>query len=109
MGEVELGGHTIGRDQIVILWIAAANRDPARFEDPDLFDVHRSPNPHLSFGHSLHFCLGAPLARLEARIALDMLFDGYREIATVRDAPPEIYNPWTMVSAKHLPVEVRTS
>ena len=106
---VELGGHSIAGEQIVILWIAAANRDAAEFRDPDRFDIHRTPNPHLSFGHGIHFCLGAPLARLEARIALEALFARYREIASIPDAPPEFHNPWTIISVKHLPVAVRAA
>jgi cytochrome P450 len=105
--DVELDGHMIGAHQVVILWVASANRDPAQFPAPDRFDVRRTPNPHLAFGHGIHFCLGAPLARLEARIALGILLERYREIAVARDEPAEFYNPWTMISAKRLPVQVR--
>ncbi len=104
---VILGGHPIAADEIVIVWIAAANRDPARFPQPDRFDVRRMPNPHLAFGHGIHFCLGAPLARLEAKIVLGILLERYRDIAVARDPPAEFYNPWTMLSAKRLPVRVR--
>src|SRR5262249_58821915 len=58
--EVELGGHVIAANQIILLWIAAANRDATQFPDPDRFDIHRVPNQHLAFGHGIHFCLGAP-------------------------------------------------
>jgi len=105
--DVELDGRTIAAHQVVILWVASANRDAAQFPDPDRFDIHRTPNPHLAFGHGIHFCLGAPLARLEAKIALGILLERYRSIAVARDAPAEFHNPWTMISAKRLPVEVR--
>jgi cytochrome P450 len=67
---VEIDGTTIPANQLVVASIGAANRDPRQFAEPDRFDVSRDPNPHIAFGHGIHFCLGAPLARLEARIAL---------------------------------------
>lgn len=71
--EVELDGVRIPAGQFVIAMIGSANRDPRRFADPARFDVARDPNPHIAFGHGIHFCLGAPLSRLEAGIALDEL------------------------------------
>ncbi|RJT01470.1 cytochrome P450 [Halococcus sp. IIIV-5B] len=70
---VELGGHEIETGEIVNVWVGAANRDPEVFDDPDAFRPERSPNQHLAFGKGIHYCLGAPLARLEADIALDRL------------------------------------
>jgi cytochrome P450 len=105
--DVELGGHAIAANEIVILWVASANRDSTQFPEPDRFDIRRTPNPHLAFGHGIHFCLGAPLARLEAKIVLGILLERYREIAVARDERAEFYNPWTMISAKRLPVQVR--
>ena len=73
--DVELHGTVIPAGALVLPMIGSANRDPRRFPDPDRFDITRDPNPHLAFGHGAHFCLGAPLSRLEARIALgDLLF-----------------------------------
>jgi cytochrome P450 len=107
--DVSIEQHAIGADQIVILWVASANRDGAQFPDPDRFDMHRTPNPHLAFGHGIHFCLGGPLARLEARIALGILLERYRTIAVARDEPVQFYNPWTIISAKRLPVHVEVA
>jgi len=55
----------------VVIWNASANRDPAQFPDPDRFDIARTPNEHLAFGHGEHFCLGANLARLELMVMFD--------------------------------------
>ncbi|OXM58643.1 cytochrome P450 [Amycolatopsis thailandensis] len=70
-----LGGQELRPGQRVVAMITAANRDPEVFADPHTFDPDRTPNPHLSFGHGVHFCLGAHLARMEVRIALAALFD----------------------------------
>jgi cytochrome P450 len=75
--ELEIGGKRIRTGDTVILHIGAANRDPARFPAPDQFDVKRSNNRHLAFGWAAHFCLGAPLARLEAQSALGRLLDRF--------------------------------
>jgi cytochrome P450 len=69
----ELRGRKIRAGQRVVVWIASANRDEEAFPDPDRFDVGRSPNNHVAFGYGEHFCLGAHLARLEMRIALEEL------------------------------------
>ena len=73
--DVELGGQYIPANQIVLAWTASANRDAAQFSDPGRFDIERDPNRHLAFGHGIHFCVGAPLARLEARIVLPMMLE----------------------------------
>jgi cytochrome P450 len=72
--DVELGGQTIRRGELVIAIVNAADRDPERFAEPDRLDVGRTDLRHLAFGRGSHYCLGAPLARLEAEIALATLF-----------------------------------
>jgi cytochrome P450 len=104
--EIELGGHRIPENSIVMADLAAANRDPAFFDRPDTFDPGRNPNPHLTFGHGIHFCFGAPLARLEGRIAFEVLFERYRDLAVATDAPVEFQNPSVIVSVRHLPLDV---
>lgn len=79
-----LGGRSIHAGDTVYAVIGAANRDPARFDRPDEFDVLRQDTRHLSFGHGIHFCLGAPLARLELAIAIGALIDRYGTFRTVR-------------------------
>ncbi|MEW1954543.1 cytochrome P450 [Terrabacter sp. NPDC080008] len=71
--DVELQGVTVREGQKVAALLGAANRDPALFADPDRFDAAREPNPHLAFGAGIHFCLGAPLARMELQISVRAL------------------------------------
>ena len=85
--EHERGGHTLGPGDRVYLSIAGANRDPEAFADPLRFDVGRDPNPHLGFGHGLHYCLGASLARAETRIALGALFRRHPGLRLADEAP----------------------
>ena len=68
--DVEVHGRLIPSGSLVLLMMGAANHDPAVFAKPGRFDISREPNPHVAFGHGVHFCMGAPLARLEARVAL---------------------------------------
>ena len=68
--DVEIAGHVVPRGVMMMAVIGAANRDPAQFPEPDRLDLGRSPNKHLAFGFGLHYCVGAPLARAEARYAL---------------------------------------
>jgi cytochrome P450 len=70
---ITLGGQSIAAGDPVLVVLAAADRDPTRFDQPDLLDLTRRDNPHLGFGHGIHYCIGAPLARLEAQYALSAL------------------------------------
>ncbi|MCK2216163.1 cytochrome P450 [Actinomadura sp. ATCC 31491] len=93
--ETELGGRVIPADQIIQVWVGAANRDPRQFERPDVYDLHRDPNPHLTFGRGIHFCVGAGLARLESRVVMDLLLDRYRSVRSDPDEPPAfLTNPY---------------
>ncbi len=86
MHDVEYHGHTIPAGSPILLILASANRDPRRYQDPDRFDIHRSDVQHLTFGYGLHYCLGANLARLEGRVALDEMLDRFPEWDIDRDA-----------------------
>lgn len=72
--DVDVGGRTIPANQMIFASLVAANRDPAQFPAPDTFDVTRTNNRHLAFGNHIHYCAGAPLARLEARITTETVF-----------------------------------
>jgi cytochrome P450 len=100
-----IDGVTIDRGQQVSAVIAAANRDPRQFPDPDRFDIRRDPNRHLGFGRGSHFCLGAPLARLEARIAFGRLLERF---ATLEPAGEVEWRPSTFLRGPaRLPITVR--
>jgi cytochrome P450 len=87
--DVELDGITIPSGKLVLPMIGAANRDPKAFPGADRFDIAREPNPHLAFGHGIHFCLGAPLSRLEARIALTHFLERVHKFEMASDQPWE--------------------
>ncbi|MBO0703222.1 MAG: cytochrome P450, partial [Candidatus Dormibacteraeota bacterium] len=77
---VTVGGVTIPAHRLVGLVMASADHDPARFEDPDRLDLTRPRPQHLEFGHGIHFCLGAPLARLEGQVAFGRLLERYPDM-----------------------------
>lgn len=83
---LEIGGTAIPAGDSVLVSLAAASRDPRHFPDPDRFDIRREPRGHLAFGHGIHHCLGAPLARTEAAIALLSLLGRFPDLAL--DAEP---------------------
>jgi cytochrome P450 len=76
---VEYYGTTVPAGSAILLLVGSANRDERRYEDPDRFDIHREQGQHLTFGYGLHFCLGASLARLEGRVALDEVLNRFPE------------------------------
>lgn len=83
----EIGGVTVEEGQSVTAWLPAANRDPDRHPDPNSFNIHRSPNDHVTFGFGAHFCIGAPLARMEGRIAINEILDRFETIRIDYDKP----------------------
>lgn len=102
--ETIIGDQKIPEGYGVIAWIASANHDETQFPDASTFDIRRSPNRHLAFGHGIHFCLGAPLARLESKIALGIMLERLREIRRVADVPLEATEAFILLGVKQLPV-----
>jgi cytochrome P450 len=90
---MEIGGVPVAADQLVMLNLTAANHDPNQFADPARFDVTRNDVRHLSFGHGVHFCLGANLARLEAEVAFTKLLSRYRLFEEVRSSDWTSFTP----------------
>jgi cytochrome P450 len=101
--DVELGGKTIREGQRLFAFMNSANRDPAAFDDPERFDIGRTVNPHVTFGHGIHFCLGAPLARLEAQIAGRRLTERVPRIR-LSGTEPEWHDSLILRGVKGLPV-----
>jgi len=83
--DVEVRGQTVAEGSVMLFLLGSANRDDRRYSDGDRFDIHRKIEPHLSFGHGIHFCLGAALARLEGRVALDEILKRFPEWEVDRD------------------------
>jgi len=87
MQDVELRGQTIPKGALIFPMLAAANRDPAHFPDPDVFNIERKNGKHLAFGYGIHFCLGAPLARLEGAVVIQTLLERLPTVRLVEDEP----------------------
>src|SRR5690348_7549447 len=103
-GETDLGGIPTRAGQPVVAWIGSANRDEAQFPDAHVFDITRAPNRHLAFGYGIHFCLGAPLARLEARLTLEALTTRFHDIRRVPDPPIRWMESSIVYGVKNLPI-----
>lgn len=103
--DVRLDGTTIREGDSVLAWIGSANRDEAKFPDAARFDIGRAPNPHIAFGHGIHQCLGAPLARLEGRVALEALLARCQGMRPERPREPlEPLASLIVQGVRHLPV-----
>ena len=101
--DVEVDGRKIAKGSMVVATIGAANRDPAQFPDPDRLDITRRDNRHIAFGFGIHFCLGAPLARVEGQVALGTLLRRMPGLA-LQAATPEWRESSTLRGLKALPV-----
>ncbi|MFI6357594.1 cytochrome P450 [Streptomyces sp. NPDC050743] len=105
LADIDIAGTTIPKGAPVRLMLASANRDPKRFEDPDRFDPDRADNQHLGFYTGIHYCFGAPLARMEAQLALPELFRRLKNPRLLADPPPYRANP-VLRGPRHLPVAI---
>jgi cytochrome P450 len=103
--ELEVAGHVLPKGSNVVTLLAAANRDPEKFPDPDRFDVGRTDNQHLTFSHGIHYCLGAALARLEGQVVFAKLTERYPDLRLAVDADEVEYREhFVLRGLKALPV-----
>ncbi|HTI15981.1 MAG TPA: cytochrome P450 [Dictyobacter sp.] len=102
--DVELRGQQLHAGDNLIVYTGSANHDEAAFANPDVFDITRSNNKHFAFGHGIHFCIGAPLARLEAPIAIRQMLTHLHNIQLVPDTQLEPSAARSLYGVKHLPV-----
>lgn len=102
--DVEVSGQLVRAGEKIACLMGSANRDAATFADADAFDVGRDPNPHVGFGMGLHFCLGAPLARLELQISLKTLLDRFPQLRLVGEAPRR--PTWVLRGFERIDIEV---
>jgi cytochrome P450 len=104
LSDIELAGQQIKRGEFVMGWLACANHDPSQFVHPEHFDIERNPNRHVAFGHGIHFCLGAPLARLETKIALTILLERLLDIERDHSQDMEPVQSIFIYGAKNVPI-----
>jgi cytochrome P450 len=103
MEDIEFNGHRMRKGQQIATLFGSANRDPERFANPDQLDIAREDNHHLAFGNGIHFCLGAPLARLEGQIVIGTLARRFPNMQMTTDSPP-YRNTYVLRGLQHLPV-----
>ncbi len=102
--DVELGGTRLRQGETVFQMINAANRDPAHFDDPENFDLTQARRRHLAFGHGIHFCIGAPLARLEAQVVFEAVIERLPHVRLVDERPAWALGKPTVRILERLPV-----
>ena len=105
--DAEMHGHVIPAGQLVLPMVGSANRDPKQFREPEKFDITRNPNPHIAFGHGIHSCLGAALARMESRIALSELLSRLTSLELASDQPWEPRKALHVHGPTHLPIRFK--
>jgi cytochrome P450 len=103
--DVEIDGSTIPGDSPVVVWIGSANHDESQFPEAENFDIRREPNRHLAFGKGIHYCLGAPLARLEAEITFRALLERLGEFKLAPQAGLERQPSMIVFGVKSLPIQ----
>ncbi|MDN7247356.1 cytochrome P450 family protein [Planococcus shenhongbingii] len=105
--DMEFRGKRIQRGDLVVVSLNAANHDPEKFKDPQLYDIQREKSPHLAFGMGIHFCLGAPLARLEGEIAISSLLKRFPKLKLAIDESELVWRPGMIVrGVKEIPLLV---
>ncbi|AXK37756.1 cytochrome P450 [Streptomyces armeniacus] len=105
MRDVEISGVQVASGSQLHLWLLSANRDDEVFDDPDTYDPDRHNAKQVAFGHGIHYCIGAPIARLEARIVLDLLLDRYTDVRVDRSEPVSFHGS-NIFGARRLPLKV---
>ncbi|WP_042163701.1 cytochrome P450 family protein [Paenibacillus gorillae] len=106
--DLDFHGHQIAKGELVIVALDSANRDEAKFQDADVFDITREKSPHLAFGKGIHLCLGAPLARLEGEIAINTLLRRFPDMQLQADVQELEWRPGMIVRGlKEIPVKLK--
>jgi cytochrome P450 PksS len=107
LDDVDYYGQTIKAGEMVVASLLSANRDPSMFANPNGLDLGRTPNKHIAFGNGIHYCVGAPLARLEGSVAFNLLLNRLPNLA-LAVSPDELeWNPTVLLHGmKHMPVTV---
>ena len=103
--DTEIGGRDIRKGEKVVMYYGAANRDPRVFDDPEVFDIARRPNPHLAFGVGTHFCMGSHIARLKMRVTLEEFLRRFPNVSLA--GPPERLQSNFISAIKRLPVNLQ--
>jgi cytochrome P450 len=104
--DTEIGGHQVRTNQRVVMWFASANRDEEVFPDAGRFHIDRAPNPHVTFSHARHFCIGSGLARLEMRVMFEEIIRRMSDLELA--GPVEWLRTNFNCGIKHLPIRFKT-